>query len=196
MSSIRPRQIAHVFYRARNFEPMLRWYETVFGAKVLARCGPLAFLSFDGEHHRFAMLDLAAVQPGLAAAPAQPRNLIGVDHIAYTYDSLDGLLQHYAELKDAGIEPYWCVHHGVSVSIYYTDPDGNQMEFQVDTLETPAELQAYITGPQFGVNPIGVEFDPAEWLARVRARTPASALLVRESAEPASPIRGEIAAHA
>ena len=195
MSPIRPRQVAHVFYRTARFEPMLRWYETVFRAKVQSKGPALAFLTFDDEHHRFGMLNLAALAPEGAEPPPPPqRGLIGLDHIAYTYASLGDLLVNFEELQAAGIEPYWCVHHGLTVSLYYADPDGNQMEFQVDAFETHDELQAYITGPQFGVNPIGVEFDPAEMLARLRAGTPVAELLKRESVEPVSPIRGELAA--
>ena len=198
MSPIRPQQVAHVFYRTRRFEAMLRWYETVFHAKVVAQNPALAFLTFDDEHHRFAMLNLAAIQPpgAPAEAPTERRSLVGVDHIAYTYASLADLLENFAQLKAAGIEPYWCVHHGLTVSMYYADPDGNQMEFQVDVFATAEELQAYISGPHFGVNPIGVEYDPSEWLVRLRAGTPASELLTRDTDEPVSPIRGEIAAAA
>ena len=69
--------------------------------------------------------------------------MIGVDHVAYTYASLNDLLENYAQLKEKGIRPYWCVHHGITVSMYYADPDGNQMEFQVDSsvrVKTPLLL--------------------------------------------------------
>ena len=54
---------------------------------------------------------------------------------------------------------------------------------------TPETLQAYLTGPRFGRNPVGVEFDPDEWLARLRSGTPSCEMLVREADEPVSPIR-------
>ncbi len=49
-----------------------------------------------------------------------------------------------------GIEPYWCVHHGLTVSMYYADPDGNQMEFQVDAFESMEEAGEYVymRGPE------------------------------------------------
>ena len=192
MPLTRPMQVAHVVYRTRRFEQMARWYKTVFGATVLTENPVMAFLTFDDEHHRFALINLDALRPD--AVEPDRRGLIGVDHVAYTYQSLTDLLENYAELKAADIQPYWCVHHGLTVSMYYADPDGNQMEFQVDAFATPDELQAYITGPQFGVNPIGVEYDPDEWLARLRAGKPAHEMLARESAEPVSPIRGTITA--
>jgi hypothetical protein len=44
----------------------------------------------------------------------------------------------------------------------------------------------------FSVNPLGVEFDPDDWLARLRAGAPESEFLLRQVHEPVSPLRGEI----
>jgi hypothetical protein len=44
-------------------------------------------------------------------------------------------------------------------------------------------------GPHFSANPIGVEYDPDVWLARLRAGVPASEFLARHIDEPISPIR-------
>jgi len=52
MSRIRPMKFVHVVYRTRRFEPMVRWYQTVFGAKVQYQNPALAFLTYDDEHHR------------------------------------------------------------------------------------------------------------------------------------------------
>jgi hypothetical protein len=119
--------------------------------------------------------------------------LVGVDHVAYTYPSLSDLLANYSQLKECGIEPYWCIHHGITVSMYYSDPDGNQMEFQVDSYTSNEEANAYMAGPHFAANPIGVEFDPDGWLARLRDGTPPSELLLRRTDEPISPVRGFMA---
>jgi hypothetical protein len=45
----------------------------------------------------------------------------------------------------------------------------------------------------FMVNPIGVEYDPEDWLARLRAGVPVTNFLVRQVHEPVSPVRGSIA---
>ena len=47
----------------------------------------------------------------------EKQGLIGIDHVAYTYASLQDLFENYEQLKAKGIKPYWCVHHGVTVSI-------------------------------------------------------------------------------
>ena len=190
MSCIRPVKFAHVVYRTRRFDEMLRWYETVFGARVQYQNPGLAFLTYDDEHHRFAFANMSMFQPHGAETDRQ--GAVGVDHVAYTYASLGDLLENYAQLREKGISPYWCIHHGITVSLYYTDPDGNQMEFQVESFGSSEEATAFMK-EHFEANPLGVEFDPEEWLARLRAGEPASAFMVRQGHEPVSPLRGTIA---
>ncbi|MEW6208270.1 MAG: VOC family protein [Acidobacteriota bacterium] len=189
MSCIRPTKFAHVVYRTRRFEQMLQWYETVFDARVQYQNPALAFLTYDDEHHRFAFANLSLLQPDGTETDRQ--GVIGVDHVAYTYASLNDLLENYARLREKGISPYWCIHHGITVSMYYADPDGNQMEFQVDSYSSSEEANAFINA-HFGANPVGVEYDPEDWLARLRAGAPVSDFLLRQAHEPVSPIRGSM----
>ena len=191
MPRVRPLKFVHVVYRTRRFAEMVRWYQMVFDAKVQYQNPVLAFLTYDAEHHRFAFANLDVLQPN--AGEKDRRGVVGVDHVAYTYASLNDLLENYAQLKAQGIKPYWCVHHGVTVSMYYADPDGNQMEFQVDCFASNEDANAFMEGPHFAANPIGVEYDPDEWLAKARAGTPVSEFLRRPTDEPVSPIRGSFA---
>ena len=191
MPRVRPLKFVHVVYRTRRFAQMVRWYQLVFGAKVQYENPALAFLTYDGEHHRFAFANLDVLQPN--AGEKDRRGVIGVDHVAYTYASVNDLLENYAQLKAQGIKPYWCVHHGITVSMYYADPDGNQMEFQVDCFASNQDANAFMEGPHFAANPIGVEYDPDEWLGKLRAGTPVSEFLQRRTDEPVSPIRGSFA---
>jgi len=188
MARIRPAKFVHVVYRTRRFEAMLRWYATVFDARIQHQDPVLAFLTYDDEPHRFAFVNLSVIDPD--GKQLDRSGVIGVDHVAYTYTSLRDLFENYAQLKELGITPYWCIHHGVTVSMYYGDPDGNQMEFQVDSYASNDEANAFMSGPHFAENPIGVEYDPDEWLARVRAGEPAERLLQRTVHQPVSPIRG------
>ncbi len=191
MSGIRPMNMVHVAYRTRRFEQMVRWYEIVFGAKVQYQNPAIAFLTYDSEHHRFAFANLDILKP--ESSEKDRRGLIGVDHLAYTYASLKDLLENHGQPKTQHIKPYWCVHHGITVSMYYANPDGNPMEFQVDCFGSSEEANAFMEGPHFPANPIGVEDDPDDWLARLRAGTAPSEFLVRRTHEPVSPIRGLLA---
>ena len=120
--------------------------------------------------------------------------MIGVDHVAWEYGSLRDLLENYAELNAKGIAPYWAVNHGMSASLYYADPDGNQMEFTVDAFPTKAEASAHFHGSQIGENPVGVEYDPEDWLTRLRGGQRESELLAIDSHGAVSPIRGAMVA--
>ena len=189
-TNIRPKTFAHVVYRTYRFEQMLDWYVKVFGGKVQYQSPVIAFVTYDDEHHRVALLNLGIVVGESDART--PRGQPGVDHVAYGYRSLTELLDKYVDLKAAGVLPYWCIHHGITVSLYYADPDGNQMEFQVDSYASNDEANAFMNGPNFELNPIGVEFDPEAMLARLRAGESESALLLRTEHLPVSGIRGSM----
>lgn len=191
MSRIRPQKFVHIVYRTRRFEQMLAWYQVVFDARVQYQNPALAFLTYDDEHHRFAIANLDVLRPD--GSETDKRGLIGVDHVAYTYASLKDLFDNYVQLKEKGITPYWCIHHGMTISMYYADPDGNQMEFQIDTFDSSEQANAFMHGRINAINPIGVEYDPEDWLARMRAGAPLSDFLVRRVHEPISPIRGALA---
>jgi len=190
MSRVRPQKFVHVVYRTRRFDQMLAWYEFVFDAKVQYQNPILAFLTYDDEHHRFALINLAVLQPD--GSETEKQGTIGVDHVAYTYGSFEDLFDNYEQLKAKDIKPYWCVHHGMTVSMYYADPDGNQMEFQVDAFDSSEEATAFMCGPINAANPVGVEYDPEDWLVQMRAGKPISDFLMRRVHEPMSPIRGAL----
>lgn len=181
---VKPVKFAHVVYMTRRFEQMIAWYRDVFEADVVHENPALAFLTYDDEHHRFAFANLDVLKPG-GSCP-DDRGEIGVNHVAYTYASLADLLDTYARLKRAGIEPYWPVHHGTTISLYYADPDGNRMEFQVD-VGTADEATALMKTPAFMANPVGVLYDPDALLARWEAGEDEQVLLV-QPAGPPSPI--------
>ena len=85
----------------------------------------------------------------------------GLLHLAYTWDDLAGLVGVYKRVRDElDVRPRTCLRHGPTLSMYYADPDGNQLEFQIDLLE-PDAANEFMRGPAFAANPIGVVFDPS-----------------------------------
>lgn len=172
----KPVKFAHVVYQTRRFNEMVDWYQKVFEATVVYQNPALAFLTYDDEHHRFAFANMSVFQPD--AADIGVRADTGVNHVAYTYANLGDLLDTYARLKQDGIKPYWPIHHGVTLSFYYQDPDGNRMEFQVDCL-TVEEANEFMLSDAFAANPIGVEIDPEALLAQYHSGTPVEQLLIQ-----------------
>ena len=181
---VKPVKFAHVVYMTRRFDEMISWYRNVFEAEVVYENPALAFLTYDDEHHRFALANLDVLRPG--DGPRDDRGEIGVNHVAYTYRNVSDLLDTYARLKRSGITPYWPVHHGTTLSLYYADPDGNRMEFQVD-VGTVEEAAVLMKSPAFAANPVGVMYDPDELLARFEAGEAEDSLIVQPMGPP-SPI--------
>jgi catechol-2,3-dioxygenase len=182
----RPVKFAHVVYQTRRFDEMVAWYQDVFEAEVVSQSPAFAFLTYDDEHHRFAFANLDLLNPG----GGSERGQVGVNHVAYTFANAGDLLETYDRLKARGIRPYWPVHHGTTMSLYYQDPDGNRMEFQVD-VGTVAEATAYMASEAFAANPAGVDYDPDALLARYRAGADHDSLI----AMPVGPPAGIPAAH-
>ncbi len=172
-----PTKLAHVVYMTRRFDEMIAWYQNVFEAKVQYQNPALAFLTYDDEHHRFAFANMSAFDPAGVASVAPAG--VGINHVGYTYANLGDLLDTYDRLKQLGIKPYWRVHHGLTLSIYYQDPDGNRMEFQVDCCANAEEAHVFMHSDAFAANPIGVEIDPDALLEKYKRGVPVETLLVQ-----------------
>jgi len=153
-----PAKLAHVVLRTAQVDRVVDWYCTVLGARVVHQDGALAFLTYDDEHHRIAIVG----DPGLVAPSERGP---GLEHMAFTYGHLDELLATYVRLRDLGIEPVFCVNHGMTVSMYYADPDGNQVELQIDRCSVE-EAMAFMASEAFAANPVGIAFDPEDLVAR------------------------------
>ncbi len=175
-----PTKFAHLVLNARDFDAEMAFYKTLLNARVVHETPMIVFLSYDDEHHRLAI----ARRPGLLP---KIRNMAGVDHHAYTYASLEDLLNTWQRMKAAGHEPVWCTHHGGTISIYYRDPDGNVVETQVDVFDSIEETNAYLLGDDFQSNPIGVDFDPEELWQRLQSGEPWETLKLRTPSGPRDP---------
>ena len=176
----KPSKFAHLVLNARDFSGQIDFYQRLLGAHVVHDAGAIVFLSYDEEHHRIAIAHRPGILPKI-------RNMAGVDHHAYTYDTLNDLLSTWERMTQAGHLPVWCTHHGGTISIYYRDPDKNIVETQVDVFDSIEETNEYILGEDFQSNPIGVDFDSAELLSRLRAGETWDTLRLRKPEGPRHP---------
>lgn len=175
-----PKSLAHVVFRTGNYKPMVSFYKAFLGAHAVHENEYIAFLRYDEEHHRVAILSV----PG--TTPRDPASS-GLEHVAFTFGSLTDLLGSYRQRRAAyGIAPVWCCNHGLTVSLYYQDPDGNRIETQVDAMG-PEEADAFMRSPAFAENPIGVDFDPEDLVRRLDAGEEEATLLERGNIGPRGP---------
>ena len=166
-----PKKLSHIVLQTNRREQMRDWYCTVLGAQILHENRFICFVSYDDEHHRVAFID-----PGPLAdkAPSEGKTAraggeVGLHHIAFTYGGLDDLIDNYLRLKDLGIRPHRCVNHGMTTSMYYYDPDRNQVELLFDNFHNVRDGRDWMTkrSPD-DKNPVGIDFDPDEMVARLR----------------------------
>ena len=159
---IAPSKLAHFVLRTRRYQEMITWYRSVLAAEPVFESPFITFLTWDGEHHRIAIANAPHFKD-------RPDDAVGVDHIAVTLPTAVDLLRTYERLRDLGITPATPIHHGPTLSMYYLDPDKNEIELQVDAFDTEHELKAFFASGQFRANPLGVLYDPEALLARWKA---------------------------
>jgi catechol-2,3-dioxygenase len=163
-TTIHPK-LHHVNLTTTRLQEMIDWYGLVIGLKPTFHFPGGAWLTNDEANHRLALLAM----PGLSDDP-QKRAHTGIHHQAYEFDTLAELLATYARLKTHGILPAVTLDHGMTLSFYYPDPDGNLLELQVDNFgDWAASTEWMATSPQFAANPVGVQFDPEKLVEALAA---------------------------
>lgn len=160
---VSPSSIAHIVFRTNQLDAMVDWYCTVLEAHVTVRIGQIAFLTYDDEHHRVAIVG----SDNLPTSLANPR--VGFFHAAFAYGSLRDLLDTGDRLERAGIFPTRLINHGPTISYYFSDPDGNEVELQVDRFRRAEDATELMNGETFLKNPIGVIVSADDLRARLDA---------------------------
>ncbi|MFJ8968537.1 VOC family protein [Streptomyces anulatus] len=177
-----PRKLAHVVLYSSQVPVMRDWYLKVLDAQVVYETPAGVFLTYDEEHHRIAIAapDAAAKLGGgageLAGGNAEEGRSRTLGHIAFTYATLQELLENWERLAEDAVLPFLAVNHGPTTSMYYADPDGNHIELQIDNFSTVEEGTAFMKSDGFAGNPFGEAFDPADMLAELRAGASAEEL--------------------
>jgi catechol-2,3-dioxygenase len=154
----------HVNLKTTRLSEMIEWYATVVGTEVLFRYPLGAWLTNDAANHRIALLAF----PDFTEDPEKETHA-GMHHTAFEYGSFDELNDSYLRLRDAGIAPDICLDHGMTLSYYYSDPDGNHVELQCDVFGDWARSSEWMRSSiQFQEDPLGKFVDP-ERIAADRA---------------------------
>ncbi|MDM7922118.1 MAG: VOC family protein [Pyrinomonadaceae bacterium] len=144
--------VSHYALRVRDLAEATDWYCKFLDARIEHDMGFGVFMTFDEEHHRLVIFtadDTAEKDP----------NAAGVEHVAFGLPDFPSLADNYERLKAHGITPSLPVNHGFTTSLYYDDPEGNQVELSVDNFASKDECRAWMktkamteimTPPYFG----------------------------------------------
>lgn len=164
---VSPAKLSHAVLRTTRLKEMVEWYKTVLNVKVLYQNDFIAFTTYDDEHHRIAFAQV----PGLVE---KPKGSAGLDHLAFFYSTFADWIETYERLKAAGITPRVPIHHGLTMSLYYRDPDDNGVELSIDNVEK-SQWHDWMRN-SLGQNIPGMPFDPDELARKYHAGVPESEL--------------------
>lgn len=120
--------IGHVHLTVKDLAKSLEFYQDLLGFEITSWFGNQAvFLSAGGYHHHIG-LNTWYDEKSLKV----PKREIGLYHFAILYPSRRELARAFKKLWEAKYPIQGASDHGVSESIYLSDPDGNGVELYVD----------------------------------------------------------------
>ena len=121
---VKPKQLGHIVLRVRDIERSEQFYSNVLGLHVTnKKPGQMTFMSaVDESSHELALVPVGDDAPG----PEDSR--VGLYHFAWQMDSFDDLKMLYADMKSKNVDVRGIGDHGISLGVYFFDPDGNEIE--------------------------------------------------------------------
>ena len=138
-----PRGINHVVLNVRDLEVSHRFWTEIMGFKMVAELkpkpsrGPLRMRFYSGvdehgdvNHHDLALAEIPKDQQTDAAPeawslfPKRP----GINHVAITWPDRDSWLKQIEFMQEKGVKFLRRINHGMTHSVYISDPDGNGVE--------------------------------------------------------------------
>ncbi len=147
-----PQEIGHLVLNVRDVSRSTAFYRDVVGFEVAryAPDGDRCFLTCGVMHHNLALFK--------APAGAQPRQKgqIGLNHFAFKVASYQALQQAHQRLAAAKAVIDRTVDHGMSLSVYFSDPDGIMMELFCDTFNSQAEGLAFMSATPGQAKPFDI----------------------------------------
>lgn len=140
---VKPKKVGHLVLNVKDVEASTKFYTEVLGFDIAVKRsdGSATFLTCGEIHH-----DLALFKAPEGAEPIKP-GALGLNHFAVQVEDLDALKEVYRSLKEYGVEVSRTVDHSMTRSVYFSDPDGNGIEFFCDTFANPADGLAEMRRP-------------------------------------------------
>ena len=119
-----PKQLGHLVIRVRDLNKAEEFYTRIVGLKIMQKYPNKGlFMSANEElSHELAIFRAGDDAPG----PDEKR--VGLVHMAFQMDSLDDLREIHRRLKSKNIKLVGYGDHGLSLGVYFLDPEGNEIE--------------------------------------------------------------------
>ena len=121
-------RVGHVVLYVSDVPAAVNFYRDAMGMEVVRHDTErgMAFMSFGKQHHDI----------GLFKDRGEgTKGSLGLGHIAFVIDGgLKELEELHGRLVSHGAEIRSLTDHGMTKSVYFTDPDGNRLEIFCDTM--------------------------------------------------------------
>ncbi len=132
---IRPQKVGHVVLKVRNLARAEDFYTRVLGFEAVARLKRPAgvFFTLGDQHHDLALLEVSP------EADPPKEDQVGLHHVALKVENLEALKAAWRALKSQGVPIVRAVDHGITLSVYFLDPEGNRLELYCDVGEEGLE---------------------------------------------------------
>jgi len=125
-------RLGHVVLKMRDLEKAKGFYRDILGMKITEERADFGvFFRFEDYHH-----DIAVFKVDDDAVPPE-QNQVGLSHLALVTDNLESVKAMYRRLKAHDVPIVRTVDHGVTKSVYFKDPEGNELEIYCDVAEKP-----------------------------------------------------------
>jgi catechol 2,3-dioxygenase len=125
------KELGHIVPYVRELERSVRFYRDVLGWRQLDLGGremPVAMFSGGRTHH-----ELLLIEVGEGAAPIPSGRRLGLYHFGLKVGATDEELREVlGRLLEEQVAIVGTADHGMTHSLYITDPDGNEIELYID----------------------------------------------------------------
>ena len=166
-----PRGINHMVLNVRDLEASHRFWTEIIGFRCVAELKPIpgrqrpkmrfySGLDAQGDvtHHDLALAEVpktdSAGDANHETWDLQPRR-VGLNHVAIAWPDRESWLEQIAFLQEKGVPFHRRVNHGMTHSVYISDPDGHGIEV---LYELPREVwEKDIDGAQNYAEPLPTE---------------------------------------
>lgn len=149
-----------------NLEPMVAWWSLALGR--VPAVGSPRYALFAPRHDARVLLVRST-----SSGPHDPETA-GVDCVSLRCGDLAQLVRVYERMAAAGYEPELADNDGLTLALWYRDPDRNSVRVE---LGLPASIADWAASDPLEREPLGVEIDARALVAAFRAGAPAEALL-------------------
>jgi catechol 2,3-dioxygenase-like lactoylglutathione lyase family enzyme len=140
--AVTPRGVNHIVLNVRDIEVSHRFWTEIMGFRQVAELKPkpgrppvrMRFYSGVNEsgelsHHDIALCEVSEPDRGKndETWSLSPRR-VGINHVAITWPDRESWLQQLAFLRARGVPFHLRINHGMTHSVYISDPDGHGIE--------------------------------------------------------------------